>query len=95
MTRVVMYSVKPFVFGGEQLMGTADATGHHRPWVTQPSISSGILARSLLVENLRAHACARQAVSGENLLGISTTLPLFASGFVAIGFIRLAFGNQK
>ena len=56
-------------------MGTADAAGHHRPWVTQPSISSGILARSFLVENLRAHACARQAVSGENLLGISTTLP--------------------
>ena len=23
-------------------MGTADATGHHRPWVTEPSISSGI-----------------------------------------------------
>jgi len=28
-------------------MGTADAARHHRPWVTQPSISSGILARSL------------------------------------------------
>jgi hypothetical protein len=45
----------------------------HRPWVAQPSISSGILARSLLVDNLREFARRRQAVSGENLFGISTT----------------------
>jgi hypothetical protein len=44
MTRVVMYSVNRLCSAGEQRMGTADATGHHRPWVTQPSISSGISA---------------------------------------------------
>ncbi len=43
--------------------------------VTQPSISSGVLARSLLVDNLREFARRRQAVSAQKLLGILTTPP--------------------